>query len=186
MKLIFCPYCQDIVKLHRRLTICGCGRSFGAYLDELKAVYAGDAIPLGINNKSMAGAIKTQPASGQGKYFEAFVIPKKCPTFTKVKKIGTTKPAPHSLGPIDVRCQLALRALIASKDSGFLGAIGKVGTILVRNGLARRLGPQRFGPSKRYVVFELTETGEQACRSLGLIRKTGVKRGPYQGIRSEK
>ena len=84
MKLIFCPHCQDVVKLRRQLTVCQCGKSYGRYTDGLFAVYSGDAVPLGFANLSLVLAINNQPESGDGERFEAFVIPKKCPTFKKV------------------------------------------------------------------------------------------------------
>lgn len=85
MKLIFCPHCQDIVKLRRQRTVCQCSKSWGRYISGLHAVYSGKAIPLGIANISLVLAINNQPKSGDGECFEAFVIPKTCPTFKKVK-----------------------------------------------------------------------------------------------------
>ena len=164
MKLIYCPHCEDIVKLRHYRTTCECGRSYGAYLDNLYAVYAGDAIPLGIDNLSIAAAIEARPASGRGKHFTTFVIPKECPTFTKTN-------APISPGPRDPKCRSALLTLLKSEHSGFSGVIGREGAILVRNRFARRLGPRRFGPGERYVVFELTATGKQVCDDLGLTAK---------------
>lgn len=81
MKLIFCPHCQDIVKLHKTTTVCKCGWCYGAYLNDLHAFYSRAAIPLGIINSSLVNAIKNQPESGNGREFTAFVIPKECPTF---------------------------------------------------------------------------------------------------------
>lgn len=100
MKLIFCPRCQDIVKLHQQVTTCKCGRSHGAYLDGYNAVYCGDAIPLGIINDTIAYAIENQPASGKGKQFNAFVIPKKCPTFKRVRAVGTTEENHEAITPL--------------------------------------------------------------------------------------
>jgi hypothetical protein len=55
MKLLFCPNCGDIVKLHGENTVCECGRSWGHYLkDGLHATYGGEAIILGIGNKSLS------------------------------------------------------------------------------------------------------------------------------------
>lgn len=88
MKLIFCPHCHDIRKLARLLTTCQCGRSWGQYLeDELHAVYGGVAAPLGIDNSSFVDALKNQPEDGLGQRFEAFVIPKQCPTFRKIEPL---------------------------------------------------------------------------------------------------
>lgn len=80
MKLIFCPHCCDVRKLLNRYTECSCGHSYGWYKDDLHAIIGGVAIPIGINNTSFLSAIKSQPQEGMGERFEAFVIPKKCPT----------------------------------------------------------------------------------------------------------
>lgn len=85
MKLIFCPHCHDIVKLiFNCQRDCKCERSGGWYVDDLNAVYVGDAIPLGFNNQTLVSAIRNQPESGMGKGFRAFVIPKKCDTFKRL------------------------------------------------------------------------------------------------------
>jgi hypothetical protein len=54
--------------------------------DDLNAVYGGDAVPLGIANSTLHTAIACQPEGGRGKYFEAFVIPKQCSTFERIKR----------------------------------------------------------------------------------------------------
>lgn len=128
MKLIYCPHCYDIVKLHRQVTTCECGKSFGAYLDDLHAVYFGDAIPLGIDNPSFVSALENQPASGDGTRFEAFVIPKRCLTFTRMKRIGSTEPYhdPDHLAP--------------DEEVTFGGAIRKTG---VKRGPHRGTQPER-------------------------------------------
>ena len=84
MKLIFCPQCRDIVKLKiRQHRICWCGASGGEYIDSLNVVIDGDAIPLGFNNRSFDKALASQPEKGEGKKFNAFVIPKDCPTVSR-------------------------------------------------------------------------------------------------------
>lgn len=93
MKLIYCPHCHNIVKLCRRVTTCECRLSHGAYLDDLNAVYSGDAVPLGIANSSFIDALRNQPASGDGMRFEAFVIPKKCSTFKRSEYPDPRHPA---------------------------------------------------------------------------------------------
>ena len=87
MKLIFCPVCHDIVKLTIKATrSCLCDSSWGNYeADGLHATYGGDAIPLGIENRSFFNAVNNQPESGMGGEFEAFVIPTECATFKKEK-----------------------------------------------------------------------------------------------------
>ena len=175
MKLIYCSHCDDVRKLSYTLTTCECGRSFGKYdKDGLNAMYSGEAVPIGFANQSFMDAFLDQPESGQGQRFEAFVIPKKCPTFTQVKKIKTTKSIPYLLGPMGPKCRDALQALIESMDSALPGVINQKGTILVRNHLARRLGTKRFGPDERYMVFELTAEGRRVCRDLGLIPDEGT------------
>lgn len=83
MKLIFCTNCHDVKRLlleeDRK---CICGESGGKYINSLEAIIYGKAIPLGFNNGSFVAALKNQPEYGQGERFEAFVIPKNCPTIT--------------------------------------------------------------------------------------------------------
>ena len=84
MKLIFCMNCFDLVHLKGFIQRCQCGESYGQYTDELQATYGGEkCIPVGINNHSFISALKNQPEGGMGKRFEAFVIPKACPTMKK-------------------------------------------------------------------------------------------------------
>lgn len=90
MKLIFCPRCNDVRKLGYRKTTCQCGASTGWYKPDglqaigLQAIIVGAAIPLGIDNSSLASAIKNRPLKGKGKLFDAFVIPSRCPTIEQV------------------------------------------------------------------------------------------------------
>lgn len=85
MKLIFCPECHDVVKLARDWRNCECRASGGQYKNDLDAVYTAPAIPLGFANSTLVKAIENQPDEGKGECFEAFVIPKSCPTFKKVE-----------------------------------------------------------------------------------------------------
>lgn len=82
MKLILCTECTDIVRLIQEKRTCRCGLSSGEYTDRLNAVYEGPCIPLGINNQSLVRAIINQPDLGER--FDAFVIPKVCPTMKKL------------------------------------------------------------------------------------------------------
>lgn len=82
MKLIFCPKCQDIRKLHRASAHdpihCRCGRSWGRYLDdEVMAEVGGEAVVLGIDNRSFEMAFRASrgPRRKDAEFdFEAFVI----------------------------------------------------------------------------------------------------------------
>lgn len=88
MKLIFCPKCQDVVKLRAtpEISECQCGESWGYYHEDgYNATINDVAIPIGFANSTLAAAIKKQPESGWGERFEAFVIPKQCQSIT-VKK----------------------------------------------------------------------------------------------------
>jgi hypothetical protein len=77
MKLIFCPLCEDVRKLHKEETKCRCGKSSGKYLEDgLHAVIAGEAIPLGFSNPSFAEVLRNRPREGMGQDFVAFVMPK--------------------------------------------------------------------------------------------------------------
>ncbi len=85
MKLLYCKKCHDIVLMRKHLyTSCNCGETRGKYIDDLRAEYEGKfAVPLGIDNRSFLDAVGNQPSEGMGERFEAFVIPKSCPTFVR-------------------------------------------------------------------------------------------------------
>ena len=58
MKLIFCPECWDLRRLHVETpTYCKCRKSMGMYTDNVYAVIAGYAIPVGISNYSFRSAL---------------------------------------------------------------------------------------------------------------------------------
>jgi hypothetical protein len=83
VKLLFCPACQDVIKFGTRekgKRYCACGASYGYYLDSVNAVVGGKGVPLGFANSSLAHALINRPEEGNGRKFEAFVIPKECPT----------------------------------------------------------------------------------------------------------
>lgn len=82
MKLLFCPHCQDVLKLQVEKRVCQCGKSWGHYTGELHATIGGSAVPLGFDNRSLSDAMEQRPAEGLGSTFAAFVIPKACPTVT--------------------------------------------------------------------------------------------------------
>ncbi len=85
MKLLYCGRCHDIFALFpRQEKRCECRASRGAYLDDfIHAWYCGPCVPLGIDTMSFLEAIEDQPDQGGGRTFEAFVIPRECPTFVK-------------------------------------------------------------------------------------------------------
>ena len=93
MKGLLCEKCYDIVFL--RLNVrrsCYCKQSWGEYVDELNAKIGGPCIPIGFSNKSFVHALKHRPEYGQGKPFDAFVIPRHCPTIEVEKaEVLTTK-----------------------------------------------------------------------------------------------
>jgi hypothetical protein len=85
MKMLYCPKCHDVRKLQRKQVFCQCRGSSGWYKrDGLNAVLAGLAIPIGFQNTSFVKALLDQPEEGMGSVFEAFVIPKECPTIERL------------------------------------------------------------------------------------------------------
>lgn len=92
MKLIFCPTCEDVVRLQEFIRTCQCGRSGGRYLsDGVHAQYWGKAVPLGFENADFTDAVRNQPKVGkQGLRFTAFVIPKRCDTFERINAVEAT------------------------------------------------------------------------------------------------
>lgn len=86
MKLLFCKACQDVFKLNEHPRRCRCQLTYGRYIDDINAEYAGEhAVPIGFANASFAHAIIHQPrrASVTGERFDAFVISEGCATFKK-------------------------------------------------------------------------------------------------------
>lgn len=76
MKLIYCPECQDVRKLHKKWAACECGKSWGFYNEDgLHAVIGGKAVPLGFNNSSFAQALRHRTGSRyELRNFVAFTI----------------------------------------------------------------------------------------------------------------
>lgn len=77
MKLLFCSRCEDVRKIGYEPTYCRCGHSYGFYKEDgIHAVYAGDAVPLGIITSDLFNAIGMRHIhSKYGPRFGAFVIP---------------------------------------------------------------------------------------------------------------
>jgi len=81
MKLLFCPLCQDVLKLSLKGRHCECGASWGRYLEDgLEAELSGQGIPLGFANSTLRTALGRRPAEGLGSTFTAFVIADFCET----------------------------------------------------------------------------------------------------------
>lgn len=88
MKLIFCPYCTDVVRLVKnKVKKCECGKCYGQYKEDgLTAVISEKAIPIGFANNSFIDALKSKPTPTFGTRFEAFVISKDSTTIKVDKK----------------------------------------------------------------------------------------------------
>ena len=84
MKLIYCPFCTDVVKLKKKLRLCECGKCFGKYEDGMTATISENAVLMGFSNNSFTEALKTN-TNESFKKFESFVISKDTTT-VKVKK----------------------------------------------------------------------------------------------------
>ena len=70
MKLIYCPECDDVLKLNTIPRLCKCQQSGGQYLeDDLHAEYWGKAVPLGFANPSFVKALQNRPEEGDGERF---------------------------------------------------------------------------------------------------------------------
>ena len=76
MKLIFCPKCQDMVKLLHDKRYCSCKASWGWYeKDGRNAVIGGEAIPIGIDNSQFVPALKeADDTKDRSHYFGAWVF----------------------------------------------------------------------------------------------------------------
>jgi len=89
VKLLFCPVCQDVIKLGKdKKRFCECGESAGHYLEDgINANIYGRAIPIGFQNKSFVDALHYRPEDGWGEKFKAFVIPRECDTIHEPNKL---------------------------------------------------------------------------------------------------
>lgn len=84
MKLLYCPTCNSVFNLiSGKWKMCDCGRARGRYMDNSRAVYSG-GVPIGFNNFTFFPALSEQPEKGLGRRFEAFVIPKECPSMQRI------------------------------------------------------------------------------------------------------
>jgi hypothetical protein len=59
--------------------------------DGLHAFIGGSAIPLGFAIPTLRSALRSRPDSGDGQRFDAFVIPKECPTVAVVPSLASLK-----------------------------------------------------------------------------------------------
>lgn len=94
MKLIFCGYCGDLVRIHGKYwTYCKCGASKGMYISENHAEILGDrCVPIGIGNSSivtaanyyLAGECPSHMRTKEGWLFDAFVFARDSPVITRV------------------------------------------------------------------------------------------------------
>lgn len=78
MKLILCPKCNDIVRLIDSKRSCRCGASYGWYKNSRNAIVNKTAIPIGIDNRSLAKAVRRRPVGIEASLdgtFNAFIIP---------------------------------------------------------------------------------------------------------------
>ncbi len=60
MKLILCPKCNDVIRLIDIKRACRCGKSWGFYKDKRNAIINSVAVPIGIDNKSLAYAVRNR------------------------------------------------------------------------------------------------------------------------------
>lgn len=89
MKLIFCPSCGTIINLiQKKKTYCRCRGSWGKYIDELYATIGGDAIPVGIDNRTFVHALKNRKFLTYNNNFNAFVIHESSDRIEREEKIG--------------------------------------------------------------------------------------------------
>lgn len=76
MKVIFCPECEDLVKLKRFKRHCLCKKSWGTYKeDSYHCLIGGKAIPIGIGNRLFHLCLMNRVSDGQAPEFKGFVIP---------------------------------------------------------------------------------------------------------------
>lgn len=81
MKLIFCPECTDIFKLHSQIKFCNCGKSSGRYEEENDVVIFGNSVPIGISNASFEKAFRLYQTGNttSKRSFDSFFFQKDLP-----------------------------------------------------------------------------------------------------------
>lgn len=84
MKLLFCSKCLDMIKLDYDLRQCQCGKVMGRHLSSRKAVYAGPAIAIDVDNVSLVKAMSSDVKGDVP--LDTKVVDKDNPLFKKVKK----------------------------------------------------------------------------------------------------
>ena len=97
MKLLICLDCMDIFNLKKHEKVCGCGKTKGKYIDDIKAEYSGNAMPIGFANSSFSAAYHEQRKKDKlnfaksdftkGTEFTAFFIPASAKSINKVTSI---------------------------------------------------------------------------------------------------
>jgi len=73
-KFIYCPTCQDMKTLRKKVTRCVCGKAMGKMIDHNNAEINEHAIPIGLSTKTFQFALQNRPANGLGTPFTAFVM----------------------------------------------------------------------------------------------------------------
>lgn len=88
MKLIFCPACNDMVKLLHETRQCRCGESWGRYIDDQRAQIGGKAVAVGICNHRFLAALKGRPLRGANVSLDAWVFPMQ---HKRIKRVRAAK-----------------------------------------------------------------------------------------------
>lgn len=90
MKLLFCPECNDIIKIQRSDRSCLCfasgGRYFGDDPDNNEVAIWGKAIVLGVSNQSFHEAYRARQRHLSTEYFDAWFFSEKAPHITRYEK----------------------------------------------------------------------------------------------------
>ena len=73
-KIIYCPTCQDLKTLRKKVTRCVCGKAMGRMIDHNNAEINEYAVPIGLSTKTFQFAIQNRPSDGLGTPFTAFVM----------------------------------------------------------------------------------------------------------------
>ncbi len=67
MKLLFCEFCADVVKLQKSRRWCECGKTGGHYLsDGAHASVTAGAVVIGIDNRTMRSALQARESDDAG------------------------------------------------------------------------------------------------------------------------
>ena len=86
-KLLFCPACQDVVRLMAYMRYCHCELSYGYMESPVYAAIGGRAMLIGLENNSFYQQVIAKPKEPFTGDFTAFIIEDPCIVVRKIRRV---------------------------------------------------------------------------------------------------